>query len=65
MYNTVANPDLQMGGGRGHPDPEIRGGPVLKKIFFRPFRPQFGPKKGGAGPFPGSTTARGTVILGT
>ena len=67
MYNTVANPDLQIGGGGGgvHPDPEIRGGPVLKKFFF------FGPsglslvQKKGGGAFPGSTTARGTVILGT
>ena len=30
-------------GGPGHPDPEIRGGPVSKK-FFQPFRPQFGLK---------------------
>ena len=31
-------------GGGGHPDPEIRGGPVSKKIFFQSFRPQFGLK---------------------
>ena len=31
--NLVVAPDLQMrvgGGGGGHPDPEIRGGPVSK-----------------------------------
>ena len=35
---TVADPDLQIreGGGGGHPDPEIRGGPGLQKIFFAP-----------------------------
>jgi len=32
-------------GGR-HPDPEIRG-PGLEKEFFRPFSPQFGPKRRG------------------
>ena len=30
----VADPDLQIrGGGGGHPDPEIRGGPASKKMF--------------------------------
>ena len=35
---TVADPDLQIGGGGGggHPDPEIRGGPGLKKKCFAP-----------------------------
>ena len=48
----VADPDLQIGGrGGGHPDPEIRGKPGLKKIFFRPYGPQFGLKiRGGVGP---------------
>ena len=36
-YNStllpVANPDLQITGGGGHPDPEIRGGQCLKKFF--------------------------------
>ena len=43
----MADPDLQIkweGGGGSHPDPEIRGRSGLKKIFFQPFRPQFGPK---------------------
>jgi len=31
---AVANPDLQRRRGPGHPDPEIRGGPGLKKKFF-------------------------------
>ena len=50
---SAADPDIQMGGvrgGGGHPDPEIRGMPGLKKIFFRPFAPQFGLKIRGAGP---------------
>ena len=52
---SAADPDIQMGGvgeGRagGHPDPEIRGMPGLKKIFFRPLAPQFGLKIRGAGP---------------
>ena len=44
---TVADPHLQIRGG-GHPDPEIRGGGSLKKIFWRP--------GGGAHPSPGSAT---------
>ena len=46
------------GGVSGHPDPEIRGGPI--SIFFRPLGPQFGVKvRGGGppGPSPGSATA--------
>ena len=35
---AVADPDLQIGGLGGHPDPEIRGGGLKN------FRPQFGPK---------------------
>ena len=35
-FPALADPDLQMKGGGGHPDPEIRGGPGLKKIFFGP-----------------------------
>ena len=31
---SVADPDLQMGGGGGHPDPEIRGGGAVSKKFF-------------------------------
>ena len=34
-FITVADPDLSdKGGGAGHPDSEIRGGPVSKKYFF-------------------------------
>ena len=43
----MADPDLQIRGGEGragHPDPEVMGGPTLKKIFFRPVRPQLGLK---------------------
>ena len=46
---TVADPHLQIRwGGGGHPDPEIRGGGRLKKIFLR--------RGGGAHPSPGSAT---------
>ena len=45
---TVADPDLQIGGGGRHPDPEIRGGAGLKK-HFRPFGP-LGLKIRGGGP---------------
>ena len=31
---ALADPDLQMGGGGGHPDPEIRWGGGLQKNFF-------------------------------
>ena len=63
-HSAVADPDLQIreGGGGGHPDPEIRGAPASKKIFFRPFGPHFGLKirgEGGPpGPSSGSATAR-------
>ena len=37
VTSSVADPDLQIGGGGGgHPDPEIRGYPVSKKIFSGP-----------------------------
>ena len=52
------------GGGRGggHPDPEIRGMPGLKKTFFRPFAPQFGLKIRGAGP-PGPSPRSATDFV--
>ena len=56
----MADPDLQIKGGGGHPVPEIRGGSGLKKMFFRPFGPQLGPKireSGPLGPSPESATA--------
>ena len=43
----MADPDLQIRGGGGHLDPEIRGGPT-SKIFFRPFGPHFDLKVRGA-----------------
>ena len=66
---AMANPDLQIREGPGHPDPEIMGrggwgkrGACLQKKFFRPFGPQFGLTiKGGRAPrplpSPGSATA--------
>ena len=49
---TVADPDLQIRGECGHPDPEARGRPALKIFFFRPFGPYFGLKirEGGRAP---------------
>ena len=46
----MADPDLQIRGGGGHPDPEIRGGDDLKKNYFRHLGPQFGLKEKGGGP---------------
>ena len=40
IYLSVAGPDLQIMGGGGHPDLELRGG-WFPKYFFRPFRRQF------------------------
>ena len=49
---AVADSDLQIREGAVmHPDPEIRGG--FLEIFFRPFRPQFGPKLTGRPGVPG------------
>ena len=36
VTSSVTDPDLQIRGGGGHPDPEISGGPVSKKIFSGP-----------------------------
>ena len=33
MYFPVVDPDLRIGGGGGHPDPEIRRGSLQKKQF--------------------------------
>ena len=56
----MPNPDLDITGWPGHPDPEIRkrgGGGTVSKNFFRPLGPQFGLKiRRGAGPYPGSAT---------
>ena len=42
---AVPEPDLEIRGeGPGHPDPEIRRGAGLQKIFLRPIAPQFGLK---------------------
>ena len=63
MKNIEPNHFLASGGSRpwgggGASSPwDKGGGPVLNKKIFQPFRPQLGPKKGGAGPSPGSATA--------
>ena len=52
---AVADPHLQIRGGPGHPDPDIRwvgagvGVSGLKKKLFWPFGPQFGLKIRGVG----------------
>ena len=48
----VADLDLQIREGGGHPDTEIRGGGAtgLKNFFFQPFGPQFGLNITGGGP---------------
>ena len=66
--SPVADPDLRYGcGGGGHPDPEIRGAPGLKKFFFSALRASVWSKVkvGGPGlpdPSPGSATAPGTSL---
>ena len=44
----VLDPDFQIGGGGGHPDSEIKGGPGLKKNFFSALRASFWSKTKGA-----------------
>ena len=44
----VPDPDFQIGGGGGHPDSEIKGGPGLKKKFFSALRASFWSKTKGA-----------------
>ena len=50
---SVADPDLQIRGGGGHPDPEIRGGPVN---FFG-LQASFWSKNKGVGASTGSATS--------
>jgi len=52
---AVADPDLQIREGGGHPDPEIREEPGLQKIFLGALRASVW-SKGKGGPSPGSTT---------
>ena len=60
---TVADPDLQIRGRPGHPDPKIRGGSGNKKDFFWPLGPQFGLKIRGMGRSPGSSPGSATASL--
>ena len=46
-FDQVTGPDLQISGGPGHPDPEIRGSRAPKNFVFGP---QFGLKISGARP---------------
>lgn len=54
----MADPDLQITGGRGrrHPDPEIEGGAFPPKIFLALRTLVCSKNKGDPGPFPGSAT---------
>ena len=36
VFTSMADPDLRVRGGGGHPDPEIRGSPGLQNTFFGP-----------------------------
>ena len=36
QHSSAADPDLHIGVGGGHPDPEISGGAGLRKNFFAP-----------------------------
>ena len=65
---AVPDPDLEIcgeGGGGGHPNSEIRGGPpVSPKNFFRPIGPQFGIKiKGGGGRRPGPSPGSAAEVV--
>ena len=47
----MTDPDLEIRGwGSGHPDPEIRGGTVSKKIFSALWAPVWSKNKGEGGP---------------
>ena len=61
-YPECGQSTIFSGGSRHHPDPEIRGMTGLKKIFFRPFAPQFGLKIRGAGP-PGPSPRSATDFV--
>ena len=53
----MLDPDLEIGGGGGYPDPKIGGGGLQFFFFCQPFRPQFGLKiRGTPGVSPGSAT---------
>ena len=65
---AVANPDLQVIEG-GHPEPEIRRGPGLQKMFLALHSSVWSKNKGGMGPsppgpYPGSATSLGNLITG-
>ena len=64
---AVPDPDLEIcgeGGGGGHPNSEIRGGPpVSPKNFFRPIGPQFGIKIKGGGRLPGPSPGSAAEVV--
>ena len=65
---ALADSDLQVIGG-GHPEPEIRRGPGLQKIFLALRASVWSKNKGGRGPsppgpYPGSAAGLGNLITG-
>ena len=60
LLKALADPDLQIrrvGGGAGHPEPEIRAGPRLKKNIFSALRASYWSKnkvRGGGSRAPGA-----------
>ena len=63
-FSGRSRPSDKGGGGRGHPDPEIRGGPVSKKIFSGLGASFWSKNKGGPFP-PGPSPGFATGILKT
>ena len=63
VTSALANPDLQIRGGGGHPVPEIRGGNRSQKNFFSALRVSVWSKHKGGGPCPESATARVSQIV--
>ena len=60
----MADPDLQIRRGAGHPDPEIRGGWAVSNFNFSALRASVWAKnKGGPDP-PGPTPGSPTVLCG-
>ena len=61
--HTVTDPDLQIrGGGLGHPDPELRGGGCLPKIFFSALRASVWSNNKRGQPPPGTSPRSATAI---
>ena len=62
----MADPDLQIRGGPGHPDPEISGGGggVVSKFFFSALRASVWSKNKGDGPPPRAPPLHPPLLAG-